>query len=194
MATFAAATQLLLAAATLAPAPTLAPDAGYLGDLQAQARDRGLAETRDWQVLLHYRRTLFGGWRSEADGAGFFLAGRTGRRDPAAELAASLAGFLAAGPAGDEHAQCRFPARWEWLKRTLGVDGRRAPDVVCPALHTWLTGISPEAASLVYATAYVNSPASMYGHTFLRISRSTGEGNPLLDYVVNFAADVDTEN
>ena len=196
MATFAAATQLLLAAATLAPAPapTLAPDAGYLRELQAQARDRRLSETRDWQVLLHYRRTLLGGWRSEADGDGFFLAGRPGRRDPAAELAASLAGFLAPGPAGDEHAQCRFPARWEWLKRTLGVDGRRAPDVACPALHTWLTGISSEAASLVYATAYVNSPASMYGHTFLRISRSTGEGNPLLDYVVNFAADVDTEN
>jgi hypothetical protein len=196
MATFAAATQILLAAATLAPAPapTVPADAAYLRDLQTLARARRLSETRDWQVLLHYHPTLFGGWRSEADGPGFFLAGPPGRRDPAAELAASLAGFLARGPAGDEHAQCRFPARWEWLKQTLAIDATRAPDVPCPALKTWFTGISPEAATLVYATAYVNSPASMYGHTFLRISRSTGEGNPLLDYVVNFAADVDTEN
>ena len=34
----------------------------------------------------------------------------------------------------------------------------------------------------------------MYGHTFLTLSRATGEGNPLLDYVVNFAADADTDN
>ena len=34
----------------------------------------------------------------------------------------------------------------------------------------------------------------MYGHTFLRLSRATGEGNPLLDYIVNFAADVTTTN
>jgi hypothetical protein len=34
----------------------------------------------------------------------------------------------------------------------------------------------------------------MYGHTFLRLTRATGEGNPLLDYAVNFAADVNTKN
>jgi hypothetical protein len=197
-----AAAPLPAAAQAAAPSPPASPaaappswaDPSYLPALLAAARNLRLSETRDWQVLLHYRRTLFGGWRSEADGLGFFLAGARGRRDPEAELAASLNAFLAAGPAGDDHAQCRFPARWEWLKGALRIDPARAPDVPCPALQTWLTGISPEAATLVYATAYINSPASMYGHTFLRVSRSTGEGNPLLDYVVNFAADVDTNN
>jgi hypothetical protein len=201
MATLAAATQILLAAATIVPAGVpSAPSAGgnaaqlYLPRLLETARARRLSETRDWQVLVHYRRGLGGGWKSEADGLGFFLAGRPGRRDPAAELEASLAAFLAPGPSGDEHAQCRFPARWEWLKQALSIDPARVPDVRCPALQTWMTGISPQAATLVYATAYINSPASMYGHTFLRISRATGEGNPLLDYVINFAADVDTDN
>jgi len=193
MATFAAAAQILLAAAVLAPAAP-PPSAAYLQQLQGTARSLRLSETRDWQVFLHYRRTFFGGWKSEADGGGFFLAGPRGRRDPAAELEASLAAFLAPGPQGDEHAQCRFPARWEWLKQVLAIDPTRVPDLPCPALQTWMTGISPQAATLVYATAYVNSPASMYGHTFLRISRATGEGNPLLDYAINFAADVDTEN
>ncbi|HVZ87712.1 MAG TPA: DUF4105 domain-containing protein [Polyangia bacterium] len=185
---FAAAVQILLAAAALSP------PSDYLPTVIAQARTAGLAESRPWQTLVHYRRRAFGGWQSEADGAGFFLAGPRGRRDPAAELEASLAAFLAPGPAGDEHAQCRFPARWEWLKQALRIDPARAPDVSCPALHQWFTGISPQAATLIYATAYINSPASIYGHTFLRVSRSTGEGNPLLDYAINFAADVDTEN
>ena len=91
------------------------------------------------------------------------------------------------------HPQCRFPARYAWLKRELGAP----PDFVdqpCPLLDTWRTGISAEAVTLVYATAYLNGPASMYGHTFLRLSRATGEGNPLLDYAVNFAADADTKN
>ena len=75
----------------------------------------------------------------------------------------------------------------------------RRPDSARPTapvrlFETWRTGISAEAVTLVYATAYLNSPASMYGHTFLRLSRATGDGNPLLDYVMNFAADVDTEN
>jgi hypothetical protein len=173
---------------------SLAADPTYLGELTRAAHDRRLAESRLWQVLLHYRRTTFGGWRSEADGLDFFLASKRGRRDPSAELQASLAAFLAPSPAGDGHAQCRFPARWAWLKDELAIDPRRAPDRPCPDLAVWSTGISAQAVTLVYATAYINSPASMYGHTFLRLSRATGEGNPLLDYVVNFAADVDTDN
>lgn len=187
----AAAARWLLAAATLVTAGPPPPDADALA---REARRRHLSETRDWQVLLHYRATAGGGWKSAADGLGFFLSGPAGRRDPEAELIASLRAFLAPGPADDGHAQCRFPARWDWLRRTLSIDTTQAPHPTCHDLDFWRTGISAQAATLVYATAYINSPASMYGHTFLRLSRSTGEGNPLLDYVVNFAADVDTDN
>ncbi|HET6284630.1 MAG TPA: DUF4105 domain-containing protein [Polyangia bacterium] len=162
--------------------------------LLAAAHAGNLAASRGWQVLLHYRRTAFGGWRSEADGAGFFLAGPRGRHDPGAELDATLAALLSPAPSGDDHPQCRFPARWAWLKAVLPIDPARVPDQVCPAFATWRTGMSAQAVTLIYATAYLNSPASMYGHTFLRLSRATGEGNPLLDYAVNFAADVDTDN
>ncbi|HVY36987.1 MAG TPA: DUF4105 domain-containing protein [Polyangia bacterium] len=187
----AAAARWLLAAATLTLPPAAAKD---VDALVSAARSRHLADTRDWQVLLHYRRTLGGGWKSEADGLGFFLAGATGQRDPDAELAATLRAFFAPGPADDEHAQCRFPARWDWLQRQLGIDPARAPHPVCHNYDFWRVGISAQAATLVYATAFINSPASMYGHTFLRLSRSTGEGNPLLDYIVNFAADVNTKS
>ena len=174
--------------------PPATNEAAYVDQLIATARSKRLAQARDWLLLLHYRPTLFGGWQSEAAGAGFFLSGPRGRRDPEAELESSLRAFLAPEPRGDAHPQCRLPARWDWLKRSLGVDAARVPHEACPTFDTWRTGISAENVTLVYATAYLNSPASMYGHTFLRLSRSTGEGNPLLDYIVNFAADVDTDN
>ena len=194
-----AAARLSLAATMLATAPpAAAPGAAYADELVALARARRLAESRDWQLLLHYRPTLLGGWKSEAAGAAFFLSGPRGRRDPEAELEASLRALLspalAPGSTGDAHPQCRLPARWDWLKHALAIDPARVSDQRCPAFETWRTGISAQSVTLVYATAYLNSPASMYGHTFLRLSRATGEGNPLLDYIVNFAADVDTDN
>jgi hypothetical protein len=181
--------------------------ASAVATLVNQARALNLANSRDWQVLLHYRPTILGGWESQADGLGFFLAGKVGKTNPAAELEATLAAFFQPAvpdPLNPEtmHAQCRFPARYAWLKRALAIEPSAFPSVhpsalvdqPCPLFDTWRTGISAEAATLIYATAYLNSPASMYGHTFLRLSRATGEGNPLLDYAVNFAADADTTN
>lgn len=189
----------------LAPRVAAAADGGVasgpdperaLAQALATARSRGLAGSRMWQVLLHYRRGTFGGWKSEADGLGFFLAGRAGKTDPQAELEATLTALFRTPPGvGEmEQPQCRFPARTAWLRSELGLDGAVLPPRPCPLYRFWHDTIAAEAATLVYATAYLNSPASMYGHTFLRLSRSTGEGNPLLDYIVNFAADIDTEN
>jgi hypothetical protein len=172
----------------------------YLAELQAHSRARGLAHSRMWQVLLHYHPTLLGGWRSSADGPGFFLAGEAGETDPEAELMATLAAF--AEPAktdaptdeASQHAQCRFPARWSWLRQELAIDPERVAAQPCPVFDLWRRAIAPEKVALVYSSAYINSPASMYGHTFLRLTRRTGEGNRLIDYIVNFAADENTKN
>ncbi|HEX3644325.1 MAG TPA: DUF4105 domain-containing protein, partial [Vicinamibacterales bacterium] len=190
-----------LVAVTLIAAPARAGEpvaqSPALAALLHDARERKLAESREWQVMLHYRPTAFGGWKSQADGLGFFFAGKVGKTDREAELAATIAALLRPSvrdPTNPEtmHPQCLFPARYAWIKEQLGAAA--FTDQTCPLLDTWRTGISAEAATLIYATAYLNSPASMYGHTFLRLQRATGEGNPLLDYAVNFAADADTTN
>lgn len=175
---------------------TPAPSDAALARAISLARARDLAHARQWHVLLHYQRTAFGGWKSEADGADFFLGGRAGRTDPHAELEGTLTALFRASPSLPElkHPQCLFPARTTWLRAELGLDPQTLPEVPCPIYTFWRTAIAARAVTLVYATAYLNSPASMYGHTFLRLSRATGEGNPLLDYVVNFAADADTDN
>jgi hypothetical protein len=173
----------------------------YLATLVRKARAEKLARSRTWQVLLHYRPMWYGGWRSEADGPGFFKAGPIGKIDPERELVATLAAFRSPAVPFDparleesQHPQCRFPARWTFLKQALGIDTTRFVEQPCPIYARWRQAMAAEKVSLVYASAYLNSPASMYGHTFFRISRATGEGNPLLDYIINFAADVDTDN
>lgn len=170
--------------------------AGKLACAILKARAQGLARDRAWLTLLHYHASAFGGWKSNAAGGDFFLSGDRGRTDPEAELVATLTALYEtpAERAELSQPQCVFPARTAWLRERLGLDQRALPARPCPLYDGWRAGISANAVTLVYASAYLNSPASMYGHTFMRLSRATGEGNPLLDYIINFAADVDTKS
>lgn len=140
---------------------------------------------RPWLALLHYKHG-----KSEADGAGFFLSPR-GRRDPAAELEADLAAFGSTVPVDkDQTAQCRFPARYYWVKKRLSL---ATPDQPCPRFEAWRDAMDAGSVSLVFADAFLNNPSSMYGHTFLRLRRKNSQ-NPLLDYTINFAGNPDTDN
>lgn len=183
---------LLTFALLLAPVGASAsPDGAYAGELAARARELGLAGEKKWLKLLHYR-PKGEGWRSEADGGGFFLA-PNGRTDPAAELEAGLSAFLEPEPPKGQHPQCRFPARYRWLKDRLAFDPGRLPERLCADFEAWRGAIDAEAVSVVFASAFLNNPASMYGHTFLRLHRRGG-GDALLDYTINFAATPDTSN
>ena len=58
-------------------------------------------------------------------------------------------------------------------------------------LQEWLATINASKATLVFASSYLNSPSSMYGHTFLRFDPANFENDsPLLSFVVNFGASV----
>src|SRR5690349_7607830 len=72
--------------------PADAARKAYVEDVVARARALRLHEDRTWLRLLHYRRTLLGGYDSEADGEPFFMA-EDGDSDPAAELESTLRGF-----------------------------------------------------------------------------------------------------
>src|SRR5206468_8719432 len=103
-----------------------AGDNSYLKELTRQAREARLSEERYWHLLLHYRRDLTGGYTSEVDDPGFFLA-PNGKADPQAELEATLAKFFSDELVGrsSQPTQCAFVARYHWLKSRLAVDDRR---------------------------------------------------------------------
>ena len=171
--------------------------AGYLAELQQQARQKKLANERVWHLLLKYDTRLLGGMVSEADGMEFFNSPQ-GKTDPEAEVAATLASFfvpLADVAEGKEHPQCNFPARFKWLNRQLAFDLDRLEIQPCDRLDRWMENLDPVGATLVFASYFLNNPASMFGHTLMRIdSRRTGSGNNLMNYGVNYAAATDTEN
>ena len=183
------------AAVELAPAdpvPSTDPDPAYRGELLARARERKLWEERYWRLLLHYRKGVTGTF-SEAGWKGFFLSPR-GKRNPQAELEATLEAMFADEPADpNAHAQCRFAARWGWLKEILAIDSARLPDRACPAYNTWHREFDLESVSVVFASSHLGNPSSMYGHTFLLLHKRDND-NWLLDPSLNFAADVTTNN
>ncbi len=134
---------------------------------------------------------------SEADGMAFFNA-PDGKTNPRAELEATLQSFLMPPeeiPKGKEHPQCNFPARYKWLKRELSFNPNRLQDQHCDRLSRWVEQLNPARVTLVFASYFMNNPASMFGHTLLRIdSKRTGPNQKLLNYGANYAATPDTEN
>src|SRR4026208_255060 len=78
-------------------------DDSYLKQLIEEATVARLAEQREWHVLLHYPKKLFGsGFTSMQDDPGFFMA-PTGKTDPQAELAGPLRPFFFYRTGGRAH-------------------------------------------------------------------------------------------
>ena len=172
------------------------PDPTYLPELQARADVLKLSSKRFWLLLGYYEPRWLGGYKSQADGPGLFLA-PTGKTDPRAELHATLAAFFSPRilPPGQMTAQCTFPARFRWLKEQLGFDAARLPEEPCPRFRAWQQALKPASATFIFASFYVNNPASMFGHTLIRFDRQgRTESERLLDYTVNFAAIVPPED
>jgi Domain of unknown function (DUF4105) len=170
--------------------PTAATDLTSALDFAAVKQ---LHEAREWHLLLHHRQHLRGA-RSELDDPTFFVHPR-GRSDPGAELRASLRGLFAPARGDPErHLQCRFPARAAWLRQQLGLTAARLPAPACRGWPSWLAKLRPGRVTLVFASAFINAPPSMFGHTMLRIDRADAPGDPLLSTIINYAGRPNTKN
>ena len=179
---------------------------GYVNELIARARQRGLAKTAQWRRLGHYVPSPPNGFESEAAGQNFFLA-PNGKNDPQAELDATLRGFfseLAPYDAKDpkhknvRHPLCQFPARFLWLSKALSIDSKRLKLRACAPYSEFKSSLQAKSVTLVFSSYYLNNPASAFGHTFLRINKANPhvpeERRQLLDYGLDFSAEVDTKN
>ncbi len=144
----------------------------------------------EWLSLLRYNR--YGtSYQSEADSPVFFLT-NNGKNDPRAEYYA-LVKEMQTPINDDNHPACLFPAR------TLKVfaDGNlpQAPDFKnCQRLQQYLRATNARAASLVFAGYFIQRPSSAFGHTFLRLHTNQQGNAALLDFAVDYAANVDTNN
>lgn len=164
----------------------------YLAQLVKQAREGNLASQREWHLLLHYRARLFGGYESEQDDPGFFLS-PDGKTNPVAELESTLAKFFSTELVGRSRqpAQCAFIARYHWLKERLGFDAARLPPVACERFDRWYEDFQSQSVTLIFPSAFLNNPASMFGHTLFRVDqKGQTEQTRILAYTINYGADV----
>lgn len=163
----------------------------YAEHLVHRAQELKLSEDPTWRALLHYApRRFLPGVKSYGDDPTFFLS-PSGKTDPEAELAATLRAFFVDETETDDHqpAQCRFIARYTWLKERLQFDTARLAEQPCRRFKEWYAALDPAGVTLVFPAAYLNNPASMFGHTLLRIDgREQNEDTRLLAYAANYAA------
>jgi hypothetical protein len=159
----------------------------YLTSLLESARQKELHKDRYWHTLLHYKKGPFG-IRSLVDDPKFFLA-KEGKHNPEAELEATIKGFFQKVDEDIKHPACRFIARYTWIKEKLNLDVSRLPVPECSHFEAIMNRIKPEAATLIFPTSHMNSPASMFGHTLLTIE--TEYRSDLLSYAINYSAVVD---
>jgi hypothetical protein len=128
-----------------------------------------------WHTLLHF---IDG--ESEIDDPNFFLS-TNGKKDPKSELEATIK-YIKKG-----EIDCRYPARIQWLKTKMEL-GEHS----CKEFDDLIAKYNPNFIYIIFPTAHINSPASMYGHTFLRIDKD--EHTLLISNALNDAAQTDESN
>ena len=176
----------LLLLLVFAPLPARAGESDVLSGLIASSREKKLSDDPYWWTLLHYKKTILG-VASVVDDPAFFL-GENGKHDPQAELEALIRTYFDPGKKDEAPSVCRFIARYTWVKEQLAPDASKIPLFSCPQVEE----IQPRSATVVFPTYYLNSPASMFGHTFITVE--TGYGSTLLTSAVNYAADAGNSN
>lgn len=159
-----------------------------LDAMLTKAEQHHLESHRTWLRLLYYPEHTKAGdkkFKSRMPSADFFVS-PNGATDPKQEMQAMLAALLSQdfhNTPASQAVQCRFPARTHWLKQQLGISDKQVPTIDCPEFNHWLGQINPSSASLVFAEEYLDNPASMFGHSFLRLDNATSQQAYILNYM-----------
>jgi hypothetical protein len=160
-------------------------------ELDQQEKIVKLSKHKQWLHLLHYRpHGVLAEVKSENDSASFFIH-PDGKENALAELESEIELFALTSEKDNESLQCRFPARYYWLKQFFP----QWQDQPCSELNEWKKELDAHQLTLIFPASYLNSPSSMYGHTLIRLDREDESKSKLLAYSVNFAANADpTDN
>ena len=87
----------------------------------------------------------------------------------------------------NNHVACRFPARSHWLRKSQGKLEVGVPKF-CKDYWSYRKSFNVDQLTLVFPTEYFGNPASMFGHTFLKLSNSQQEA--MLGYSIAYGADI----
>ena len=112
----------------------------YVERIIERAISINLDEDWYWLKLNHYKKGILGKYESEIDDPHFFNS-KYGKNDPKLELVETLkAFFLENTPTNHNlHAQCRFPAKFEYLDKKLFFDRAKITIISCSNFKKWYT-------------------------------------------------------
>ncbi|AGR76717.1 hypothetical protein A7H1H_0393 [Aliarcobacter butzleri 7h1h] len=151
-------------------------------ELKNYIEEYKLYENSYWAKLLHYRNGI-----SEIDSTNFFIS-NNGKEDLKEELFETINSL----ETGTNNVLCRFPLRVEWLKQNIPTLEEKIVPYSCEELDKFLELTDAKYVTMVFPTAHINSPASMYGHTFLKVGGD--KETPLISNAINYAAKTDEKN
>jgi hypothetical protein len=162
-----------------------------------------LSESPQWLKFLHYEKD-FGIRSSEADGMSFFLH-EDGKKNPRLEMEALITALIETNNHDDKSALCRFPARSRWLQSVLEMDKEYFPYDKCSAYKAFINEHLGSSIYLVFSSYYLESPASAFGHTMIRLGKreiksennvetTFNKQSELLDTGIGYAANSTTDN
>lgn len=169
-------------------APAFAAVSEYGMKAAERAAEEEIYNEREWHILMHYKKFPLRPMESLVDDEKFFLS-PTGKTDPKSELDATIKALFDPDISKDDdnkHPVCRYSGRREWLIERLNLDRSKLPAKNCSEYDKFLKDIDPASVTLIFPFMYINKPASMFGHTMLRINN--GKNDPLTSYSVTFAA------
>lgn len=123
-----------------------------------------------WRSLLHIKENNI----SEITDINFFLSKQT---NPKTELETLLKEKSCENI-------CKYPARYKFLSDALDLN---ISFEHCVDLQKFLKDSRGETASIVFASSFLGSPSSYFGHTFIKINK---KDNPFFSQTISFAAEV----
>lgn len=93
----------------------------------------------------------------------------------------------------NNHAQCKFPARFLFITHELNISKDEFPKVHCQDLQIYKEKAPADSISLIYASENVKSPSSMMGHVFLKFSGKNYK-NREVDHAITFYTVIESIN
>ena len=138
-----------------------------------------------WHTLLHFKNG-----KSEIDSTSFFL-NQNGKNNTYLELNTTIANLIHPVKNDDNSTYCRFPARRIWIEKNFkNISIKKQTCTILEKEFETIKNINK--ITLIFPTTHINSPASMFGHTLLRLDNSNND--LLTSYAINYAATTNEDN
>lgn len=146
-----------------------------------------IAISARWHNLLHYDNE-----KSVINADSNFFLSSEGYKNPQAEYLATINGLFDKEQKDDDSVLCRYPARVHYILQKTQTDIKSIPSQICSAYSEYQQKVPIDKAYIVFAAENNQSPSSMLGHTFLKISGQSG--NVTKQHSFSYFAALDNAN